>query len=172
MVAAHDGTYVLRFEGDVRLTLCVAIDDFLKKMFADSRFTAVIIDLSQAQYLDSTSLGILAKLAKETQLKTRRLPILVGAAAEIMRSLSGLGIDELFEPGGTAFTQYTALEAIEAIEPSEDDTRARVIEAHRVLMTLNPSNAAEFSDLVAQLEALDTPTLPGQGLVKTPATNA
>jgi len=52
MVAAHDGTYVLRFEGDVRLTLCVAIDDFLKKMFADSRFTAVIIDLSQAQYLD------------------------------------------------------------------------------------------------------------------------
>ena len=171
LVAAHDGTYLLRFVGDVRLTLCVAIDDFLQKMLEDPCFTAVVIDLSQAHYLDSTSLGILAKLAKETQRKTARSPILVRPAAEIMRSLVGLGIDGLFEQGGAEFTGFAPGAALKASEPSEADTRRRVIEAHRVLMALNPSNAAEFSDLVAQLEALDTPAAVGQARSKTPATS-
>lgn len=160
LVADHDGTYLLRFEGDVRLTLCVAIDDFLQQMFAAPRFTAVVIDLSHARYLDSTSLGTLAKLAKESRCKTARAPILVCPDGDVMRALTGLGIDELFERGGAEFTKppaATALGPIETNDPSEDDIRARVLEAHRVLMALNPSNTEQFSDLVARLEALDAP---------------
>lgn len=161
MVANHDGTYLLRFEGDVRLTLCVAIDDFLQKMFDDPNFAAVVVDLSTAQGLDSTSLGILAKLAKEARCKTAQSPILICNSEDVMRSLTSLGIDDLFEQAGPEFADYSAvtpLGALEANEPSEDDTRRRVLDAHRVLMTLNPSNAEQFRDLVAQLEALDETT--------------
>ncbi len=166
MVANHDGTYLLRFEGDVRLTLCVAIDEFLHRMFDDPNFTAVVVDLSAAQGLDSTSLGILAKLAKEARNKTAQRPILVCNSADVLRSLTSLGIDDLFEPAGSEFADYSAvtpLGALEANEPSEDDTRRRVLEAHRVLMSLNPANADQFRDLVTQLEALDeTPRARGK----------
>lgn len=158
MVADHDGTYLLRFEGDVRLTLCVAIDEFLQTMFEAPDFAAVVVDLSNAQGIDSTSLGILARLAKEAHRKTARSPILVCTNTDVLRSLRSLGIDELFESAGTEFGEYAAvtpLGALDASEPSEDETRARVLEAHRVLMALNPSNAERFRDLVAQLEALD-----------------
>lgn len=158
LVADHEGTYLLRFEGDVRLTLCVAIDEFLQKMFDAPNFTAVVVDLCKAQGLDSTSLGILAKLAKEARRKTVRLPILVCDNADVLRSLNSLGIDELFEQAGPEFADYAAvapLGTLEDVEPCEDDTRRRVLEAHRMLMSLSPSNAEQFRDLVTQLEALD-----------------
>ena len=62
LVAAHDGIYVLLFEGDVRLTLCTAVDGFLEKMFHDQQFKSVLVDLSRTDSIDSTSLGLLAKL--------------------------------------------------------------------------------------------------------------
>ena len=33
LAASHNGAYVIRFEGDVRLTLCTSIDDYFQKMF-------------------------------------------------------------------------------------------------------------------------------------------
>ena len=46
LVASHDGVYVIVFEGDVRLTLCTTVDEYLEKMFQDSGFRSVIVDLS------------------------------------------------------------------------------------------------------------------------------
>ena len=33
LAATHDGAYLIRLEGDVRLTLCTTIDDYFQKMF-------------------------------------------------------------------------------------------------------------------------------------------
>ena len=159
-VADHNGTYLLRFEGDVRLTLCVAIDEFLQTMFGDPRFAAVVIDLSAAQGLDSTALGVLAKLAKEAIGRTGSQPLLVCDSEDVLRSLGSVGIDDLFEPADSRFSQVTPLGALEANEPNEDETRRRVLEAHRVLMSINSDNAEKFRDLVATLEALDDATQP------------
>jgi hypothetical protein len=41
MVGDHDGVYVLLFQGDVRLTLCTAVDAFLDRMFQDAGFKSV-----------------------------------------------------------------------------------------------------------------------------------
>jgi len=155
LVANHEGTYLLRFVGDVRLTLCVAIDDFLQKMFDDDRFQAVVVDLSQARGLDSTSLGILAKLATETRKRTAGSPLLVCSNPDVLLALQSVGIDELFEPSAAAISQVSPLGALEDNEPDEALTRQRVLESHRLLMALNPQNEAKFKDLVTTLEALD-----------------
>ena len=63
LAASHDGAYVIRFVGDVRLTLCTTIDDYFQHMFEDPEFTSVWVDLCEAEGIDSTTLGLLAKLA-------------------------------------------------------------------------------------------------------------
>ena len=41
LVAEHDGVYMIKFEGDVRLTLCATVDQYLDRMFAE-----MAVDLS------------------------------------------------------------------------------------------------------------------------------
>ena len=157
LVASDSGTFVLRFVGDVRLTLCVAIDDYLLQMFSDPTFEAVVVDLSEAEGIDSTSLGLLAKLAQETQEQTGRSALLVSDTGDVHRALQSVGVDDLFEATEAASHELSS----RVLPPSYLDEagrvalRERVLDAHRRLMSLNEANAKEFKDLVAQLEALD-----------------
>ena len=57
------GTHVLRFLGDIRVTLCGALDAYCERMVKDPAFHAVVIDLEQTENLDSTALGCLARLS-------------------------------------------------------------------------------------------------------------
>ena len=160
LVAKQNGTFLLQFVGDVRLTLCVAIDDYLKQMFDDPDFEAVIVDLCRADCLDSTSLGLLAKLAQETADLTKRRPLLVCHSADLLMALSNLGVDELFEAYDGVVAEATPATGARpegfSANPDEAAMRLRVIEAHRVLMALNSANADAFKDLVEQLESLES----------------
>ena len=58
-----EGTHVLRFLGDVRVTLCASLDAYCDRMLKDPNFHAVIVDLEHTENLDSTALGCLARLS-------------------------------------------------------------------------------------------------------------
>jgi len=159
LVASDNGTFLLRFVGDVRLTLCVAIDDYLQQMLGDPGFEGVIVDLCQAQGLDSTSLGLLVKLAQETLRQTGRRPMLVNTDSDIQRVLQSVGADDLFERTAAVDPELAATR-LAAVKPAdvtntENAMRERILDAHRRLMSLNEGNAQAFKDLVAQLEAVD-----------------
>lgn len=61
LFAIHHGTYVLKFTGEVRAPMCATLDDFLEKMFVDSELSAILVDLTETDYIDSTALGMIAK---------------------------------------------------------------------------------------------------------------
>ena len=42
LVADHDGVYVIKMVGDVRLTLCISFDQFIDTMFKSENFTSVV----------------------------------------------------------------------------------------------------------------------------------
>ena len=62
--AEQDGTFVLKFVGEVRLTLCSALDATIEKIFTAMNFNAIVIDLTETRSIDSTTLGLLAKLSR------------------------------------------------------------------------------------------------------------
>ena len=43
--AEQDGTFVLKFVGEVRLTLCSALDATIERIFSALNFNAIVIDL-------------------------------------------------------------------------------------------------------------------------------
>ena len=62
LFAEQEGIHILRFEGDVRLSLGPTISRFLERIKTCSEFRSLIVDLSDATAIDSTALGLLAKL--------------------------------------------------------------------------------------------------------------
>lgn len=153
LVGDHDGVYVLLFEGDVRVTLCTAIDAFLDRMFADVAFKSVVVDLVQTESIDSTSLGLLAKLSIQAGKRFGYRPMLVSTRPDVTRLLVTMGLDDVFNLVQEPLVHDEQLGELPCGCQAEDEVRQRVIEAHRLLMGLNETNREAFRDLVTALEA-------------------
>ena len=86
--AEQDGTFVLKFIGEVRLTLCSALDSTIEKIFSALNFSAIVIDLTETRSIDSTTLGLLAKLSILSRQKIGLLPrILIPGTGEARQAL-------------------------------------------------------------------------------------
>ncbi|MGJ8686187.1 MAG: STAS domain-containing protein [Spongiibacteraceae bacterium] len=152
LVANQDGAFVIKMEGDVRLTVCTALDDFLDDMFSVNGFASVVIDLVSATNIDSTTLGLLAKLAVKAKAGFGLVPVIVSSNPDINRVLSSMGFENVFDIRNELCCDEKDLAELPISEGSEEEVKQRVIEAHRVLMGLSDSNHAKFCELVSHLE--------------------
>ena len=151
--ASNDGAYLLRLEGDVRLTMCTALDEYFDRIFSDPTFSSVAIDVTDATGLDSTVLGMLAKLAIRTKEGLGVKPPLYSCNQGIDRLLKTMGFSQLFElrSGGCEGIDQTL--DIPVAAATEEKVREKIIEAHRTLMSMSKENKAAFEDLVKTLES-------------------
>ena len=152
LAASHDGAYVIRMEGDVRLTLCTTIDEYFQRMFQDPEFASVWVDLCEAEAIDSTTLGLLAKLALQVRDRFGFQPAIYSCDPGINRLLKSMGFQRLFELHEEACRSPDEVHEIPMVEGSEEAVREKVIEAHRILMGLSSENRERFRDLMAVLE--------------------
>ena len=154
LVAQHDGTFIIKLVGDVRLTLCTTIDEYFNEMFSSPNFVGVLIDLSDAEGIDSTSLGLMAKLAVQAQQNYHLVPIIYSPNPSITRLLDSMGFNKVFEIHQKIDQPCDDLGELPVVNADEECVRNKIIEAHKVLMTLNEENHETFSALVSTLEAV------------------
>lgn len=152
LAASHDGTYVIRLEGDVRLTLCTTIDDYVQQMFADPNFVSVWVDLCDAQGIDSTTLGLLAKLALKVKERFGFVPMIYSCDPGINRLLKSMAFHRLYILNEDVCNNPADIAEIPAVMGSEASVKEKVIEAHRVLMGISDENRDRFKDLISALE--------------------
>ncbi|MCM2320289.1 STAS domain protein [compost metagenome] len=150
--AEQQGTFVLKFVGEVRLTLCSALDATIEKIFGARNFSSIVIDLTETSSIDSTTLGLLAKLSILSRQKVGLLPALVTTNPDITRLLESMGFDQVFNILGTPLPCPECLSDLPPQDVSEEQVKAKVLEAHRILMGLNEHNREAFRDLVTALE--------------------
>lgn len=150
--AEQDGTFVLKFVGEIRLTLCSALDATIEKIFSSLNFSAIVIDLTESRSIDSTTLGLLAKLSILSRQKIGMLPTLVTTHADITRLLQSMGFDQVFNIVDQPLPSPEELSDLPSQDQSEEVVKTKVLEAHRILMSLNESNREAFRDLVTALE--------------------
>lgn len=154
LMANQAGTYVLKMRGDVRLTLSSALEQCFAGMFDDADFQTVIVDVREAECIDSTTLGLLAKLSLLVQQHFNFVPSIVSTNPDITKILVSMGFKDQIFVILTSMPGRQHLDAHEVPEQpcTQENTQERVLEAHKVLMSLNESNARQFKDLVAALE--------------------
>jgi len=153
LVASETGVYVIKMLGDVRLTLCMSFDDFIDGMFSDPDFCSVMFDLGEVQAIDSTTLGLMAKISILGRERKGVTPIIYSACASIDRLLDSMGFSDIFDIVHEADIPTSINRPLPASDLQEADVKEKVIEAHRILMELNDANRETFKDLVNILES-------------------
>ncbi len=151
--AEAEGNYYLRFVGDVRVTFCGALSNYLQKLFSAEQVVSVVVDLRMAKAVDSTTLGLLAKLALYLRDTRKLMPVLLVEDDSMIRLLESMGIDEVFEFSEQLPEDIGQETELVCTEVAAEEARNKVLEAHRTLMGLNNKNMLVFSDLVKSLES-------------------
>lgn len=151
-VASDAGTYAIRMTGDVRMVLCLSFDKFIRAMFEDPQFDSVVFDLSLAEAVDSTTLGLMAKIALRCRKVGVPRPVLVVTAAGMVRLLETMGFEEIFVITRSIGQSLDFAECLNCEGGSEESFKQRVIDAHKVLISLNEHNQQAFKELVETLE--------------------
>lgn len=154
--AVHNGSFVLKCVGDVRLTYCAALNDVIERKLEAGCFQSIIIDLTEAVSVDSTTLGLLVKLSMLSRDNIGMLPTLASTGSDINQQLEAMGLAQVFNIVHSQIPCPDCLIDLPEQSRSEEEVRERVLEAHRILMALNESNHAAFRDLVLLLEGADT----------------
>ncbi len=154
--AIQDGSFVLKCIGDVRLSYCSVLNDTIEQKLGGGRFQSVIIDLTGVQSIDSTTLGLLAKLSMLSRENFGMLPTLASTNPDVSQQLDAMGMARVFNIVHTPAPCPECLTDLPEQPQSEEVVRERVLEAHRILMELNDSNREEFRDLVSILEGSGT----------------
>jgi anti-anti-sigma factor len=152
LAAEHDGAYALKLVGDVRVDLCASIDDYFDHMFENPDFESVLVDLCEAEGIDSTTLGLLAKLALRVRKHCGLRPAIYSSDSGINRLLASMAFNKLFDIREEACDSTDDISEIPSVNADPASAREKVIEAHRILMDISDENKARFRDLLAVLE--------------------
>lgn len=152
LYAVDDGVYVLKFVGDVRLEFGTRIDAFIGVVDGDAVLKDVVVDFSETEHVDSTSLGLLAKLSGVCTRRLGRVPMLVCKDRGMLRFLHTMGFSDVFDIREALPDAPSCTADLPSVAHDEERARQSVLSAHRLLMALNERNAREFRDLVQLLE--------------------
>jgi anti-anti-sigma factor len=153
LVSDVEGNYLIKFIGDVRVTLCGSLNRYMETIFGSRDVKNVVVDMLEAEGLDSTTLGLLAKLGLHCR-KQYGVDVQVFCQnPSILRTLDCMGFDELFDIIQQVPTISAKLHNITSVNPEVDEIRRQVLEAHKLLVQLNPKNSSEFTDLIRALES-------------------
>lgn len=153
LVSDNEGNYLLKLIGDVRVTLCGSLNRHMETIFGSQDVKKVIVDMLEAEGLDSTTLGLMAKLGMHCS-KEYGINVQVFCQnPSILRTLDCMGFEEIFDIIQEVPTIDAELHSIESVNSEVDEIRRQVVEAHKLLMQLNPENSKEFTDLIRALES-------------------
>lgn len=168
LISGSDGNYLIKLLGYVRLTLCTSLNLYIDGIFKAYQGASgvaprtvgrphnVLIDLYDTEGLDSTTLGLLAKLAIHCQREFKLKPLLFCANPGIIRELEVMAIDSYFQlvtgPCKESCDESSALQELPRTDADADVVRDQVLDAHKLLVELNPACERDFIDLIRTLE--------------------
>jgi anti-anti-sigma factor len=147
--------HVLHYFGRVDYTLAPAIERVAGRLLDDAGAPEILFDLSAATLLDSTNLGLIARLAEKNRGRAERRPVIVSRNDDITAVLSSMGFDEIFDIvfDHPALSASAEEEPITDGPPSKGELLDTMLAAHRTLVGLNDKDRAEFEGVVAWLES-------------------
>lgn len=152
LFAEYEGVHVLKFVGDVRLSLGPTIASYLTKLEDCQQFSGMVIDLSETETIDSTALGLIAKIAICTREKFSSATSIVSPREDITRVLKSMAMEQVCVITKEVVDD-TKLSELPVEICGEKMMRDQVLDAHKILMSLDDGNRDKFRELVEALES-------------------
>jgi len=146
--ARVDSVVYFRFTGVIRYSQCGGLESFINQLFSKADFTDVAVDLEMAEMLDSTALGLLARISIEYKKISDKKAVIFIHNGELANILKRVCFDRVFniisKPKSELDMDFVELSSI---SESDEQTLDCVIEAHKNLASLSSDNAHYFTDI-------------------------
>ncbi len=150
--AVTENRAFLKLSGVIRHPVSQRLNLAVGRMFAKLTVQSVVVDLQEADFIDSTCLGLLARVATRCLELGRERPVLVSTQAEVNRVLRSMGFDRVFvlveNPAAPTANLSDAAGLAEICR--RPDPRV-VLDAHRALCEMNEKNYHLFQNVIDQL---------------------
>jgi anti-anti-sigma factor len=148
---AHSAeVHFLKLGGELRHDNAAPLEQLIENWFAGEQdaVKAVVIDLNELQFMDSTVIGLLACIVRE--LAERDLPkaTVFSTQPEINQLLHSLCLDEAVTLVEASSAPGSALSAAAVSDQPGQVSAANILRAHEQLIELNKANRAAFQPVV------------------------
>jgi len=160
--AAQKGVHVLRYFGTVNYTLAPGLQQFLQHLIGDDHVSGLVFDLTAADSLDSTNLGLMARANEQARETGAANSVIISSNEDIDVVLRSMGFDQTFDllpadpellaRGRTGLATEAADVADATESPSPAALQRTMLDAHRALVRLSEAGRLEFEPVVACLE--------------------
>ena len=146
-VAVTEGVVCVKIMGPANFNASPGFKTIANRLCADSEHV-LLLDLADCITMDSTFLGVLAHLSQSLG-----KPIeLLNPSERINDLLDNLGVLGFFETDHGENPLTARLESTESPDADKRELTETSLEAHKVLMALNPGNIPRFKDVAKFLE--------------------
>jgi len=149
--AEKDDITYLKMVGNLKYTSSSGFDHFVDGLM-ERGFHNVLLDLSEATYIDSTNLGMIAKIAGRARKNPDVHVTILSPNEDINEILKSVHFEKLF----TIVEEYPDDHDLQEIPDQERGRREdlkMLLEAHRALMDVHENNRPQFKDVVELLES-------------------
>ena len=148
--AEKDDITYIKMVGNLKYTTSSGFDHFVDGLM-ERGFKNVVIDLSEATYIDSTNLGLIAKIAGRARHNANMHVTIVSPNEDINEILRSVRFNKLF----TIVEDMKGVDDLKEIPDEEHDKKEdlqMLIKAHKALMDIDEENRPQFKDVVELLE--------------------
>ena len=150
--ARVDSVEYIRFVGVIRYSQCAGLESHIKQLFKQPTFSEIALDLEHAEMLDSTVLGLLARISVEYKKISNKKPVIFLHSGELAHILKRVCFDQVFniiaKSKGDNEMDFVELASI---SKNEEEVLECVLEAHKNLAELSITNQHYFTDITRAL---------------------
>lgn len=151
--AQQGSVHVLRYFGAVNFLLAPGIQNFVDHLIDDGGVSGLVFDLSAASSLDSTNLGLMARVNERLVSKGAANSVIISGNEDIDAVLRSMGFDQTFELlASDRVSSAPEVETIATPSPSSVELKRTMLDAHQALIRMSDAHRQEFEAVVACLE--------------------
>lgn len=141
---------IFRLQGNIRHTNSTGFNLTIRKLFTENKVSAVVIDLRETTYIDSTNLGLLGTISRNLWVTNKTYPTLFCPENDVYTILVSMGFKSHFEIITDADAKLEELKQL----PKNQAPEAKVIlDAHETLLHMSENNKVQFESLVELLRS-------------------
>ena len=151
-LGVYESKYLIQLSGELRYTECSPFDSFLCKLREREQNVDILVDVTGAETIDSTNLGLIAELAAHVQEHFHhKLPIM-STNPTITRAIENMGLDIICMVIKDSSPSPESTTELAELNSEERNLKQIMLEAHEALMDLGESNRVAFGKSVELLK--------------------
>lgn len=149
LYSIHQNQYFIIIKGALRYSQSGSFYDFIKKMLTDEENNkSILVDLRECSFMDSTSLGLLAKIANYTVKNNLPQAVILSDKVDINALLESVGFDSVFYITTAKDVIIGETSQIDSALIEQKKLAAVILDAHQELTMLNDKNKDVFKNVI------------------------